>query len=205
MHLVKPPRLLITKGDAQAALAPIHGILYESLELSWQLWERDIRKFFARPRRALQTCMNDLAEQHLRMRLGATPNVKLPENDAERFWIELPTLMVFIKKFRHGFGISHYDTETAQDFIGQQRLPGVPDLPRVTAGYFVTNTRDQLVGVHVAFLTDKNRSQWNYRLQRDPADGGRVIVAPEHPSLPIKPRELTLKPGVERKKKDAEQ
>jgi len=52
-------------------------------------------------------------------------------------------------------------TPTAEAFDGQEELPGVPSLPRVTAGYFITNTRDEIAGVHVAFKVRQDY-QWDY-------------------------------------------
>ncbi len=196
--------LLITKEQAQAVLEPYHPVFFEVVEAAWVAWCRDHAPKFAGPRRALQVCMNELMEQDFRMRLGArTDEIRMPPPHpaSNRFWLEFLQrgVLVFMKKFKNAHQISNYPTNAAEDFNGQRVLAGIPSLPRITLGYFVTKTADELAGTHVAFLLGK-KAQWSYELRRDPGPGGRIFVPQDQPTLPIAPAEITLKADRDRTK-----
>lgn len=190
---------LITKAEAQVVLAPYHDTIFDVVDVAWDRWRKKLSSEFARPRRALQVCMNEFMEQEFRMRWGSVPEIRMPDPTENRFWIELQEvgLLLFLKKFKSGHQISNYQTDTARAFNGQIDLEGVPALPRVTAGYFVTTTGDELAGVHIALLIN-HAVQWSYEIRRNPSGG--TLVVPDYPSLPnVAAPVITLKAGRSRK------
>jgi hypothetical protein len=200
-HVVWPPRLaptevalLLTIEDAQNKLAPYHPIILESIEAAWREWTEKFAPSLPWPRRTLPACMHELIERELRTRLGSLPGIVLSDTDNDRFFIHLgdADVLLHVKKLDDRLRPRNYPTDGAIKFNGQEDLPAVPDAPRVTLGYRVSETRDQLVGVFVAFLKNDDL-QWFYELTHGP-DGGASIV-PDYPSLPLAAPGLALKPG----------
>lgn len=178
--------VIISKKAAQRTLSAFHEILFECLRAGIVAWRSTRSAFGAKGVSTLRAnAIHVAACNEARARFEGVEGARV-RGDGGRFLIEFDgdaPLVVHFKKMSEELLSSTYPTAAARAFRGQMRLPGLPDLPRVTVGYVLPKAEGEVddldFEVHVA-LQDERRVSWSYELDASQASG----IVPISPIAP---------------------
>jgi hypothetical protein len=207
---------IMTEDEARAILTPYHDQLYASIARGLGRW-REIETAFARPESAVRhQVIHQFQIEEIRSRFGDAPGIALVEprkgrqrvrgglgrrrpEDAGRFLLSFGgRLVVQFKKLDPEFRTRNYSTRRSNMFNAQQPLNGIPAGTRLTFGYRLNATAQELVTVAVV-CQGPVYPRWHYELGVEAPMEALSPLAPLQPAQVLPKGQMDL-PATAKKK-----
>lgn len=155
MSLNNPPIPTIPQISPRTALHRLEAFIPTLLESVHAAFEHgQASRLLGRHGRARASLMCAQFEDEARSRLSNTGAAFIKRHD--RFMIGLANTLVRLKKVNADYQTSNHETHTSRDYDRQIPLPGLPDLPRLTLAYRVSELGDKLLDVALVYARGRS-------------------------------------------------
>jgi len=214
---------ILSEEEAKAILEPFHDQFYGLIAAGVGRWKAEVSPAFSRPTSSFRhQAIHALHVEEARARLGDAKDVKILEptrqrarvkaapvlgtrrkrtsrpEGAGRFLLLIEDLVVVqLKKLDRDLRTANYPTAQAVRFDAQQLIPGVPVGTRVTLGYRLNATAQEIAAVAIV-CQGPLFPRWWYEL------GVEDPVAALSPNAPLQPARVLPKQQLDLDKKDSE-
>lgn len=157
---------IISQGEAKPRLEPHHDAIIGCVKAGWDKWILHVAPQLPLPdRRTRPTIVHNFITDEARRRFCDVPGVSVIQAQG-RFLVSIDNkFIIYFKQLDRTLRTRNYPTDTAVKFDAQEpiRLPGIPDICRITIGYIPSDITQSISAIYVSLLRGKT-VQWSYEL-----------------------------------------